>query len=397
MTEFKIYDVFVGREDAIQFLENEMNKRKGKAVENVIHIIQAPGIGKTRLVNEFIKKVECERKAIGFNIFTPETRHWIDNEMLNIVGRLWRAVFLPVIKEDLPEYMFDFEVEELVEKYNLEDYEPYHKFKELINESIQFDLFLKFAERILPSLNISMVLVFDEIQTILSMLEGEWSATEDLVPRIIKLLADLIKLPNVLVVIVGTDYRTIYYLERDGSPLKGKLQRYLLEPLKHEDVKEFYTKAFGEPRDEFEQELREWLASYSNGVARTMIWMAEEIRKKEKLEEARKMGFEKGKELLSEQAYKMSGRSMRYSVMTLVEMKKGEEILEWLTNRPLNDLFISFDEMHARVPRGDIPNVCTVEELINLGVIHFVKNGYEIRNFYYHKALKYFFNEYKKR
>ncbi len=61
----ELEDVFVDREKAMQFLENELKKRKNRTKEQAIRIMQAPGTGKTRLLKEFIKMIEAERER-GF-------------------------------------------------------------------------------------------------------------------------------------------------------------------------------------------------------------------------------------------------------------------------------------------------------------------------------------------
>ncbi len=67
----EIEDVFVDREKALQYLEDELRRRKNRTVEMAIRITQAPGTGKTRLLIEFIKKMEREGKAVGLFINSP--------------------------------------------------------------------------------------------------------------------------------------------------------------------------------------------------------------------------------------------------------------------------------------------------------------------------------------
>ena len=77
MARTKIEKVFVDREAAIKYLDDELKSRMGGIVERAIRITQAPGTGKTRFLQEFIKRMEGEKKGVGLYINSPEIERWI--------------------------------------------------------------------------------------------------------------------------------------------------------------------------------------------------------------------------------------------------------------------------------------------------------------------------------
>ncbi len=93
-----VEDVFVDRDNALLYLEVELQKRKNRKKEKAIHITQAPGTGKTRLLQEFIKKMAREKKAVGIYINSSDIENWIyDLEGLRKVLR--RAAIASQVSE----------------------------------------------------------------------------------------------------------------------------------------------------------------------------------------------------------------------------------------------------------------------------------------------------------
>ncbi len=384
----KIKNVFVDREDALDFLESELKERIGEAVERAIRITQAPGTGKTRLLQEFIKKMEKEGKAVGVFINSPIMEQWIRGSPDELKGMLWRAVFLPVVDEVKDRIQLDeIDIKNFISKYKLENYIPYQKFK-LIAESTSLieSIFSKFITRVIPSLGVPLIIVFDEIQATIGKMIDEYpnAKGQGLFRQLINMVANLIKLPNVLVVISGTNYKIMHFLGKLGSPLYEKSKEYRLQPLDAQAVEEFYDRIFGEPQNEVEEQLREWMVVNSNGVPRTMVWMAEALQKID-FEQVSKSSIDdiiKNLDMAVMQNIDVS------RIKDLMELEYGRELLEWVAYRsviekeiPILSLpTISYDEAEAK-------NICTVDDLIDKGIVHILDGNIEVRNNYYLIAL----------
>ncbi len=389
----KIKKAFVDREDALNFLEKELDERIDDAVEIAIRITQAPGTGKTRLLKEFIKKMEREGKAVGIYINSPEIEDWITGSLTNLESILWRAVFLPVAKEVLDVEQLDIiDVKGLLKKYDLNEYIPYSKFQIILEENLTYDnMLVTFSSRLPNAIGRPLIIVFDEIQATIGRMTDHFQNEkgQGLFRNIINLVSKLIKRKNVLVVLSGTNYKIMHYLEDLGSPLKQKTMEYNLKPLAPEYVGEFYDKVFGNPVDETTTSLRNWLIENSNGVPRTMVWMAKALERQGGVDWARKVGVENAIKILDDAVYNMVLEDVQNSVRSLMELNNGKELLEWVAYRSLFDRQISLVETRQfDFEEADRKKICTIDDLIHKGIIHLVDGHFEFRNVYFEQALR---------
>ncbi len=389
----ELEDIFVDREKALQYLEDELRSRKNHTKEKAIRITQAPGTGKTRLLIEFIKKMERESKAVGLFINSPIMEQWIRDSPDELKGMLWRAVFLSVVDEVRDRIQLDeIDIANIVTKYKLENYMPYLKFK-LIAESTSLieSILRKFIARVIPSLGVPLIIVFDEIQATIGIMMDEYPNTkgQGLFRQIINLVADLIKLPNVLVVLSGTNYKIMHFLGSLGSRLRGKTSEYKLSPLPYEAVGEFYDRIFGIPEDEVSEELRNWLIMNSNGVPRTMVWMASELLDHGGLDWVKSVGVNSAISELDEKILEIVENELEDSINDLLQFNNGERVLKWLAYTALFKRQISINEFEKIFYDNAVSqNLCTVDDLVDKGLVHVVDNSIEIRNVYYHWALQ---------
>ncbi len=389
----ELEDVFVDRENALQFLENELKKRKNRVKEYAIRITQAPGTGKTRLLQQFIKKMEKERKAVGIYINSPEIERWVRDSPRKLESELWRVLFFEYVEE--PHELIGItpvSAKELAKKYGIEDFRAYINLRDIVEDKPAYDsMLMDFCNLSLPLLDFPLFIVFDEIQATIGVMTDQFQNAkgQGLFRQIIKLVADLIKLPNVLVVLSGTNYKILHFLEDIGSPIKQKTKEYNLKPLDPEYVGEFYDRVFGKPTDEVTEGLRNWLIENSNGVPRTMVWMAETLQEQGGIEWAREIGLEEAISALDEIAYGMVYEDVQNSVNSLMELKNGKELLEWVAYRSLFDRQISLVEtQHFEYEDADRKKICTIDDLVHKGIIHIVDGHFEFRNVYFEQALR---------
>ncbi len=388
----EIEDVFVDRKGALRYLEDELRSRKSRTVEMAIRITQAPGTGKTRLLKEFIKKVETERKGVGIYINSPDVEDWLKYGSDALISQLWRVVLFPVVEEVRSRsFVSPFLLEKIKKKYNFDDYEPYHNFLDM-NKNLPYDALLKlFCHKTCELLEFPFIVVFDEIQATIGRMTDKFTnyKGQGLFRNIIDLVASLIKFPNILVILSGTNYKIMHFLEHLGSPLHDKTMEYNLDPLEPEYVGEFYDRVFGITKDDVERKLRSWLVENSNGVPRTMVWMAEELRQLGGPKWAHEVGIENAIKDLDEAVLDRIIPNVRKTYNDLVEFSNGRELLEWLVYRSMLDHQIPQVEFKYLTPKEvEEANYCTMDDLINKGIIHVVDNSVEIRNIYYEKALR---------
>ncbi len=388
----ELEDVFVDREKAMQCLEDELKSRKNRTVEMSIRITQAPGTGKTRLLQEFIKKMEHEQKGIGLYINSPRIERWIRSKPFELESKLWRLVFLKYANEEELEGISTIDAQKLAKKYGLEDFKAYYNFVKILKTDPTYDAMLfDFIELSLPAIKMPLIIVFDEIQATIGKMMDYFSNAkgEGLFYHIINVIADLIKIPNVLVILSGTNYKIMHFLEHLGSPFYDKTMEYNLPPLDAEYVGEFYDKVFGIPENSMEIKLRIWLIENSNGVPRTMVWMAEELQRLGGPEWAQKVGIEIAIKELDERILDRIIPSVRKTYNDLVEFSNGRDLLEWLVYRSMLDHQIPQVEFKYLSPKEvEQANYCTIDDLINKGIIHVIDDSVEIRNIYYEKALR---------
>ncbi len=390
----EIEDIFVDRKDALGFLESELRSRKNHIKEKAIRITQAPGTGKTRLLQEFIKKMEQEEKAVGLYIRSTEIENWINGDLETIRGYLWRVVFVPILDElrDIFIFLTQYEVEELIKDHNLENYRPYKILRNIIsNTSTLGMLMTKFCGKAPSLLGRPIIVVFDEIQATIGRMKDQFpnAKGQGLFHEIINLISNLIAHPNILVILSGTNYKIMHFLEDIGSPLKQKTKEYNLKPLAPEYVGEFFDRVFGKPTDKLTQSLRNWLIENSNGVPRTMVWMAEALQEQGGIEWAREAGLKETISTLDQIVYGMVYEDVQNSVNSLMELKNGKELLEWVAYRSLFDRQIPLVEtQHFEFEEADRKKICTIHDLVHKGIIHIVDGHFEFRNVYFEQALR---------
>ncbi len=384
----EIEDVFVDREKAMKYLEDELRSRKNHKVEMAIRITQAPGTGKTRLLQEFISKMEREGKGVGIYINSPEIENWITGSLTNLESILWRAVFLPVAEEVMDVDQLDIiDVKGLLKKYNLEDYIPYSKFEIIREENLTYDdMLITFSSRLPHALGRPLIIVFDEIQATIGRMTDRFQNEkgQGLFRNIINLAANLIKRKNVLVILSGTNYKIMHFLGKLGSQLYEKTEEYRLPPLDAKAIEEFYNRIFGEPQNEVEEQLREWMIVNSNGVPRTMVWMAEALQKVD----FKQISISNIEEVIDELDAAVMERIDVSRIQDLMELEYGRELLEWIAYRAIIEKeipIVSISKMSYE--KATTNNICTVDDLIDKGVVHLLDGHIEVRNNYYLKAL----------
>ncbi len=385
----EIEDVFVDRKKALQFLENELRKRKNRTKEKAIRITQAPGTGKTRLLKEFIKKMEHEQKAIGIYINSPRFADWFMGDISDLRKMLRRAILSLKIPELVgSDVMVSDELAKtFLKKYEINDYFAYEELERIFkdHDTVRGTL-IDVCGSIPFIIGVPIIFVFDEIQATIGVMTDKFqnSKGQGLFREIIKLAADLIKISNVLVVLSGTNYKIMHFLGKLGSPLYEKTTEFRLQPLNAQAVEEFYNRIFGEPQNEVEEQLREWMVVNSNGVPRTMVWMAEALQKID-IKQVSKSNVD---DIIKKLDMAVMQNIDVSRIQDLMELEHGRELLEWVAYRsiiekeiPILSLpTISYDEAEAQ-------NVCTVDDLIDKGIVHILDGNIEVRNNYYLIAL----------
>ncbi len=385
----KIKKVFVDREHALNFLERELNARIGEATEKAIRITQAPGTGKTRLLKEFIKKMERERKAIGIYINSLRFADWFMGDITDLQKMLRRAILSLKVPELVgTDVMISNELAKtFLKKHKISEYFAYEELERIFkdHDTVKNTL-IDVCGSIPFIIGVPIIFVFDEIQATIGVMTDKFQNAkgQGLFRQIIKLAADLIKISNVLVVLSGTNYKIMHFLGKLGSPLYEKSKEFRLQPLDAQAVEEFYDRIFGEPQNEVEEQLREWMVVNSNGVPRTMVWMAEALQNID-IKKVSKANIDDIIEKLDMDVMQNIDVSR---IQDLMELEHGRELLEWVAYRsiiekeiPILSLpTISYDEAEAK-------NVCTVDDLIDKGIVHILDGNIEVRNNYYLMAL----------
>ncbi len=149
--------------------------------------------------------------------------------------------------------------------------------------------------------------------------------------NIIDLVSSLIKFPNILVILSGTNYKIMHFLGKLGSPLYDKSVEYRLPPLKPQSVEEFYNRIFGEPQNDIEGQLREWLVVNSNGVPRTMVWMAGALQKND----FKQISTSNVEKIIHKLDMAVMERIDVSRIQDLMELEHGRELLEWIAYRSI--------------------------------------------------------------
>jgi len=131
--------------------------------------------------------------------------------------------------------------------------------------------------------------------------------------------------------------------------------------------------------------FREWIIENSNGVPRTMVLMAHKLAN---------MGFDYVRQVGLHAAIRELDAQMVQSIdisiiNDLLSLKNGREMLEWIVWRSLIEKEIPILGIRRiQLDEAERENICTIDDLIDKGVVHLLNGSVEIRTNYYLLSLK---------
>ena len=260
---------FVGRKTELKRLDDHwVVATTGRtSYKRVYAVLNAPGVGKTELLEQFGEKLMKAKKGLMVEINVKTTSNKILSYYLLILKEIRLAIkdnkklikeyvakkvseeFEIIKGEYKKQYPFDDEEEANSAIQNIEKTlnKMISQFEEL-ETSLHVDQeFLANLPDLFPrlisdlSIIIPVFLFIDEVQVLQSLSYLNNKKEEETFLHVCsKELADLLP-TKTLIVVSGTQYRLMKQIgNKIGSPLRGKVKHFVIHPLESENIKEYY-------------------------------------------------------------------------------------------------------------------------------------------------------------
>ena len=263
--------LFVGRKEELQSLDEcwTTATTAGTAAKRVYAVLNAPGVGKTALLEHFGNKLIAEKKGLMVEINVLNTNNTILEYYILVLKEIGLAIkknrkmitkyFTNKVSEEFElvesvhreQYPFQDEEEATIALQDIEDYLNgfIKKFNQLKLSSHTDQELLAYISDEFPTIIsdlstiIPVFLFIDEIQVLQSLnhlnIDNE---VETFLHVCSKELADLLP-TKTLIVVSGTQYRLLKQIGyKLGSPLRNKVDPFIIHPLIHDDLVDYYNK-----------------------------------------------------------------------------------------------------------------------------------------------------------
>lgn len=405
----KLKDIFIGRHSELLELEG-LWKFVDSDIEHFVHVfLNAPGVGKTTLIQHFGKKIESEKSGLYIKFTCSsdfESPKRINKSLVLIIQNKLLRDKETVVKEFINNNYTEDQAK--IQLNNLQKLET--DMEKLISDEPPSLNDLKEFFTALTNI-IPIYLAADEIQEFQKLIfhypEGEEKESETALRYFTKILKNLLN-NRALLVLSGTRYHILSQIgEKIGSPIRQKVKPLVIGNFSEDELLEYVKQVktiilsaeFDPPLKNLELHLNhyfQFLRAFSGGHPRTIEYITEqflrslpEINRDSSLEDYAKFMdylYEKVEDIYS--AILLT--SEQVSVLkTLQVSKQYAKVKKWIISRGLKGLFLGKRPRDSHVAE-DNEFKRIVYELMNIGII--VQNG---SNNYY--LTSYFhFNEFIK-
>ncbi len=273
-------NLFIGRKEELFILEDRWNFILESGEHLAYSLLNTPGIGKTTLLNYFGEYLMKNKKGIMIKITASNNDTEYNRYVLNWINSINRAIIenLDLIREFIENnYKGDLLA------YKIDDFEMVLKDLKIERKKRNFELnngplLIKELAEIIP-----VFFVIDEIQ-VWQQIEfiNELGKKEIVLHCMARNVAELLN-SKVLMIFSGTQYRILTQIGYEiGSPLRGKVEKILINLFSKEDVKNYVqkiserikpyiSKNFSENFSRIIKYFENFTLNYSGGHPRTLF------------------------------------------------------------------------------------------------------------------------------
>ena len=267
--EFRIKDIFVGRKDELEKLQYFWRLSQDVHENEVYAVLNAPGVGKTILLEYFGNQIMKEKKGLMVEIKSSDDNNTVFKYLSHTLKELQKSItenrkriieyvkiriekeneleddkdtdrkcYFYSTKEDAIESLESIEkaIKILTKRYEDIELRIYPDADNPQNLSSSFPGLIRKLSNIIP-----VFLFIDEIQELESLSFINMKKVEETLLHLCSSeLASLLK-SKVLITVSGTQYRLMKEIGYGiGSPLRDKVDHFVIHPLKREELKEYY-------------------------------------------------------------------------------------------------------------------------------------------------------------
>jgi len=258
--------IFVGREEDLKSLsmlfDESTSRSANRAPPKVYSYLNAPGIGKTTLLNRFGELIENE--ARGLHIYFSCKSNYESEADLN----LHLINTLMILIDEKKEYIQDYIKERSHPEKHLSRFGRLEAELEKVVQTQDYRFFQTTSIIDLLTSLIPVIFSIDEIQRLQQIYVDD---EHTMLRSFADFLADLLP-SKVLLTISGTQYSIMSQIGHGiGSPLNGKIQSVVISPLKTGHIRQYITefrKLY--PEQSYTEELENYLLGFSGGHPRTI-------------------------------------------------------------------------------------------------------------------------------
>ncbi len=245
---FDLDQIFVGRHHELRILSKLWKKALEPGEHLVYVMLNAPGTGKTRLLQHFGEQLERENKGIYFR-YRCSSRFTTTSELhVDVLKNLYVQL---TQKADLVHQYIMTHYKKPLQDEMIEDLQQIRRqIKDLVKNKQKATLSETVSLVQDVSIIIPMLFVADEIQdfqkTVLNVEEPSLLtqnvSEETALHYFTRILKDLMQVP-VLIILLGTQYHILSQIgTKIGSPIAQKVQQLLIKNFTIEEIQEYTDK-----------------------------------------------------------------------------------------------------------------------------------------------------------
>ena len=258
--------IFVGREkdlDTLSMLFDESTSRStDRSPPKVYSYLNAPGIGKTTLLNRFGERIENEGRGLHIYFSCGSDYRNLSElvqDLIDVLINISRNK-----KQFIQSYIESSEESTILKAY-------YHDFETRVHEVISEKDFHFLPLRKTIQLLTNTIPTFFSIDEIQQLQQIYVDDEHTMLRSFADFLADLLP-SKVLLTISGTQYSIMSQIGYGiGSPLNGKIETVVISPLKSQHIRQYITKfRILYPDQPYTNELESYLLGFSGGHPRTI-------------------------------------------------------------------------------------------------------------------------------
>ena len=350
--------IFVGREEDLNSLsilfDESTSRSANRAPAKVYSYLNAPGIGKTTLLNRFGERIENEGRGLHI-YFSCKSRYTDENSLYFHLFNIIRTTVTE--KRVLVESFIDSSKDKVQLEENLKIFKGYLQEiadKKEYHVNTVSTLF-EFLLNVIP-----VFFSTDEIQRLQKMNVDD---EHTMLRSFADFLSDLLP-SKTLLCISGTQYSIMSQIGYGiGSPLNGKVQSVIISPLKSDQIRQYiseFKKLY--PDQPYTEELENYLLGFSGGHPRTIERVVESFFALDKTHDFTETLTEEVTTLLS---HTILDSNKIETLKTMQSQSQYNSVKEWVLHGLNTNLHL------CKNPRREMEPL--VFELMTIGII--VQNG----------------------